>query len=86
MKQKVPICNDACKTICCWFCASGPISLNVKTDRRGYCPGESIVLNALFENMGNRNIIPQASLYQIQTYNASGKHIVATNKLSYLTG
>jgi hypothetical protein len=39
----------------------------------------------MFENMGNRNIIPQASLYQIQTYNASGKHIMATNKLTTIT-
>lgn len=62
------------------------MSINVKTDRKGYCPGESIALTALFENNGNRNIIPTASLYQIQTYNASGKHFVTTNKLISMTG
>lgn len=82
----VPIFNQCSKTICCWLCTSGPISINVKTDRRGFCPGESICLSALFENSGNRTVIPNASLYQIQTYNASGKHFIQTNKLVALTG
>lgn len=62
------------------------MSINVRTDRRGYCPGESIVLNAFFENSGNRNIIPNSTLFQITTYNASGKHFVQTNKLVTITG
>ena len=28
------------KTLCCWLCTSGPISITSRTDRRGYCPGE----------------------------------------------
>jgi hypothetical protein len=82
----MPIFNECSKTVCCWFCASGPISINVKTDRRGYCPGESIVLNAFFDNNGNRNVVPNASLHQVQTYNASGKHFVQNNKLVTLSG
>ena len=27
------------KSLCCWFCTSGPISLSVKTERKGYTPG-----------------------------------------------
>lgn len=60
--------------------------MQAKTDRRGYCPGENIQLNACFENFGNRNVIPQASLYQIQTFNANGKRIIATNKLNVIAG
>ena len=82
----VPVSNDCSKTTCCWFCTSGPISINVYTDRRGYCPGESILLNALFENNGKRRVTPMASLYQIQTYIANGKNIVITNKLNSVTG
>lgn len=82
----MPICNECSKTLCCWFCTSGPISINVKTDRRGYCPGESILLNAMFENHGNRTVVPAATLYQIQTYNASGKHFITTNKLNSISG
>ncbi len=36
--------------------------------------------------MGNRNVIPQAALYQIQTYNANGRRIIASNKLNIMTG
>ena len=36
--------------------------------------------------MGNRNVIPQAALYQIQTFNANGKRIIASNKLNILNG
>ena len=31
----VPVANDCAKTTCCWFCTSGPISINVYTDRKG---------------------------------------------------
>lgn len=30
------------KTLCCWFCTSGPISLSAKIERKGYTPGESL--------------------------------------------
>ena len=36
--------------------------------------------------MGSRNVIPQAALYQIQTFNANGKRIIASNKLNILAG
>jgi hypothetical protein len=36
--------------------------------------------------MGNRNVISQATLYQIQTFNANGKRIIASNKLNILNG
>lgn len=29
------------KTLCCWFCTSGPISLSAKIERKGYTPGEN---------------------------------------------
>lgn len=31
--------NNIEKTLCCWLCTSGPISISARTDRRGYCPG-----------------------------------------------
>lgn len=68
------------------MCSSGPVTMSVKTDRRGYCPGESILLSALFENYSNRTIIPYASLFQTQTFNANGKQFVCTNKLKTISG
>lgn len=82
----MPMLKECSKTICCWICRSGPVSINVNTDRRGYCPGESIGLSALFENNGNRTILPTASLYQIQTYIASGKHFISSNKVMSISG
>jgi hypothetical protein len=70
----IPINNQAYKTICCWCCASGPISLIIRSDRRGYCPGESILLTAHFQNTANRTIIPKATLFQLQKYKASNDH------------
>ena len=39
-KFQIPVENSVEKTLCCWLCTSGPISINARTDRRGYCPGE----------------------------------------------
>ena len=32
------------KTLCCWFCTSGPISLSAKIERKGYTPGETTLI------------------------------------------
>ena len=52
-----PLSSSNEKMICCLCCASRPISLSVKTDRGGYCPGESIALTMEVENHSNRRII-----------------------------
>ncbi|XP_034752910.1 arrestin domain-containing protein 3b [Etheostoma cragini] len=61
------------KTLCCWFCASGPISLSAKIERKGYTPGESIQIFAEVENCSSRVVVPKAALYQTQTFFAKGK-------------
>lgn len=38
--QQAPQAGTKEKTLCCWFCASGPISLSAKIERKGYTPGE----------------------------------------------
>ncbi|XDV54708.1 hypothetical protein PO909_022938 [Leuciscus waleckii] len=42
------------KTLCCWFCTSGPVSLSAKIERKGYTPGESIQIYAEIENCSSR--------------------------------
>jgi len=81
-----PVENNATKTVCCWICSSGPICMTVKTDRRGYCPGEIILITANFDNKGSRKAVPQATLYQMQTFNANGKHIICNNKFNTIIG
>lgn len=38
--KQAPQAGTKEKTLCCWFCASGPISLSAKIERKGYTPGE----------------------------------------------
>lgn len=40
MCEQAPQTGTKEKTLCCWFCASGPISLSAKIERKGYTPGE----------------------------------------------
>lgn len=37
--QQSPQAGSKEKTLCCWFCTSGPISLSAKIERKGYTPG-----------------------------------------------
>ncbi|XP_041371561.1 arrestin domain-containing protein 3-like [Gigantopelta aegis] len=74
------------KTLCCWLCTSGPISITARTDRRGYCPGESIAISAEFDNHSSRTVIPYATLYQTQAFFANGKSRVRRTKFTVLTG
>lgn len=82
----MPVENQAEKTLCCWFCMSGPISLHARTDRKGYCPGESIAITADFENLSTRTVIPRATLHQTQTFVAGGKSRSRHNKFTIVTG
>lgn len=52
-----------------------------------YCPtGESISITAEFENHSRRTIIPHATLYQTQTFLASGKSRSRRFKFTIVTG
>ncbi|NXW50331.1 ARRD3 protein, partial [Nyctiprogne leucopyga] len=61
------------KTLCCWLCTSGPISLSAKIERKGYTPGESIQIFAEIENCSSRVVVPKAAIYQTQAFYAKGK-------------
>lgn len=37
------------KTLCCWFCTSGPISLSAKIERKGYTPGEIMLMTPVHD-------------------------------------
>ncbi|CAG2167073.1 unnamed protein product, partial [Oppiella nova] len=82
----IPVENSIEKSLCCLCCTSGPIHLYARTDRTGYCPGESISITAEFENHSRRAIIPHATLYQSQTFLASGKSRCRRFKFTIVTG
>ncbi|XP_070990989.1 arrestin domain-containing protein 3-like isoform X1 [Oncorhynchus clarkii lewisi] len=74
------------KTLCCWFCASGPISLSAKIERKGYTPGESLQIFAEVENCSSRVVVPKAALCQTQTYFAKGKARQLQQQVAALRG
>ncbi|KAG0437320.1 hypothetical protein HPB47_017494 [Ixodes persulcatus] len=82
----MPVESSVEKTLCCWCCTSGPISLYARTDRKGYCPGESIAITADFENLSSRTVVPHATLHQTQTFLAGGKSRSRHCKFTIVTG
>ncbi|XP_054153468.1 arrestin domain-containing protein 3-like [Oppia nitens] len=82
----IPVENSIEKSLCCLCCTSGPIHLYARTDRTGYCPGESISITAEFENHSRRTVIPHATLYQSQTFLAGGKSRCRRFKFTIVTG
>ncbi|KAJ8951918.1 hypothetical protein NQ317_009520 [Molorchus minor] len=44
------------KTVCCWCCARGLISLDVQLPKRTLVPGETINISVRLSNMSNSNI------------------------------
>ncbi|KAM6232428.1 arrestin domain-containing protein 3-like isoform 2-T2 [Porphyrio hochstetteri] len=74
------------KTLCCWLCTSGPISLSAKIERKGYTPGESIQIFAEIENCSSRMVVPKATIYQTQAFYAKGKMKVVKQLVANLRG
>ncbi|KAG9328884.1 hypothetical protein JZ751_010038, partial [Albula glossodonta] len=69
----VPLAASNSKTLCCLCCASGPISLMARLERKGYVPGEMIAISAEFENTSSRTVYPEATLVQMQTFYTSSR-------------
>nr|XP_002123090.1 arrestin domain-containing protein 3-like [Ciona intestinalis] len=69
-----PTAEDS-KTICCWCCASNPITAVVRADRTGYVPGEFITINATAENGSTRKLkLTRASVVQKVRFMAVAPH------------
>ncbi|XP_072169370.1 arrestin domain-containing protein 3-like [Diadema setosum] len=68
----VPLSTIAQKRVCCLFCESGLFSMCVTVDKRGYCPGESILITVELSNRTSRDISSlSAVLTQHAEYNAT---------------
>lgn len=68
------------------FIPDGQVSLNAKIDRRGFCEGEDICINAKFENTCSRIVVPKAAIIAKHTYQANGRTKVVRQKLSSVRG
>ena len=69
-----PLSKSKEKTLCCLWCASGPLTLSATIDRGAYCPGESISITTEAENHSNRRVNSvRATLKQVVGMFAGGK-------------
>ncbi|XP_026156359.1 thioredoxin interacting protein a [Mastacembelus armatus] len=74
------------KKVTCMFIPDGQVSLNAKIERRGFCEGEDICINAKFENTCSRIVVPKAAIIAKHTYQANGRTKVFRQKLSSVRG
>lgn len=51
-----PVVLNNVKTFCCLWCASGPLSMVAKLTRRGYLPGEIIIVEGEVNNQSDRTV------------------------------
>ncbi|XP_070568525.1 uncharacterized protein [Ptychodera flava] len=63
-----PVHGHDDKTVCCFCCTTGPISLDACTDKKGYIPGESIAVTLSIENVTEREIKTKSALMQEVTF------------------
>ena len=64
------LCAEKQKTLCCFLCASAPITLNVELNRHGFCHGDIIPFRATLENGSSRQLRLRAQLFQVVVYTA----------------
>ncbi|CAN9504181.1 unnamed protein product [Ophioblennius macclurei] len=74
------------KKVTCMFIPDGQVSLNAKIDRRGFCEGEDICINAKFENTCSRIVVPKAAIIAKHSYQANGRTKLFRQKLSSVRG
>ncbi|KAK3601187.1 hypothetical protein CHS0354_004388 [Potamilus streckersoni] len=71
------------KYLCCLCCRTGPISAHFQIDRRGYVPGDSIILNAEISNNSNRTMsASRVRLIMVARYHATTKSMRVTTEVA----
>lgn len=74
--------GQAQKTLCCLCCESGPIIAHMKIDRRGYVPGESLVICGEVSNGSNREMSSsKVKLVMHTTFHATTSSRTSTTKI-----
>lgn len=74
------------KKLTCMFIPDGSVSITAKIDRKGYCEGENICIDAKFENTCSRIIVPKAAIIVTHTFRANGRTKVLREKISAVRG
>ncbi|XP_020516336.2 thioredoxin-interacting protein [Labrus bergylta] len=81
-----PAAASAQKKVTCMFIPDGQVSISAQINRKGFCEGEDIDINAKFENTCSRIVVPKAAIIAKQTYIADGCTKVLRQKLAAARG
>ncbi|XP_011477556.1 arrestin domain-containing protein 3 [Oryzias latipes] len=63
-----PLIGSNSKTLCCLWCASGPITMTVKAEKTVFSPGETAKITCEFSNASSRTVTPRLKLQQKQAF------------------
>lgn len=74
------------KKVTCMFIPDGQVSISAQIDRKGFCEGEDISINAKFENTCSRIVVPKAAIIAKHSYAMDGRTKVLRQKLSAVRG
>uniref|UniRef100_A0A669C204 Thioredoxin-interacting protein n=1 Tax=Oreochromis niloticus TaxID=8128 RepID=A0A669C204_ORENI len=81
-----PVAASAQKKVTCMFIPDGQVSISAQIDRKGFCEGEDIFINAKFENTCSRIVVPKAAIIAKHLYAVDGRTKVLRQKLSAVRG
>lgn len=81
-----PAAASAQKKVTCMFIPDGQVSVSARIDRKGFCEGEDISINAKFENTCSRIIVPKAAIIAKHWYMADGRTKELSQKLCAVRG
>ncbi|XP_067878879.1 thioredoxin-interacting protein-like [Heterodontus francisci] len=81
-----PVGGSNKKNVTCFFLSDGYVCIAAKIDRKGYCQGDQICINAQFQNNCSRIVVPKAAILAKQTYQVNGSTTVVKEKLNSVRG
>ncbi|CAJ1061302.1 thioredoxin-interacting protein-like [Xyrichtys novacula] len=81
-----PSAASAQKKVTCMFIPDGQVSISAQIDRKGFCEGEEISINAKFENTCSRIVVPKAAIIAKHTYTVGGRTKELCQKLCAVRG
>ncbi|NXL40290.1 TXNIP protein, partial [Glaucidium brasilianum] len=81
-----PVAAKKEKKVTCMFIPDGRVSVSAQIDRKGFCEGDEICINADFENTCSRIVVPKAAIVAKHTYLANGQTKVFAQKLTCVRG
>lgn len=84
--MQAPVGGTKDKKVTCMFIPDGSVSIQAKIERKGYCEGEDICINAKFENTCSRIVVPKAAIIAKHIFQANGRTKTIREKLCAVRG